>query len=616
VWIKGRATTTDHFLFDTERGALNEVNSNTTAANTSLAGSLTAFNTTGFDLSTAAGVNAGSTTYVSWAFRQQPKFFDIVTYTGTGVARTVAHSLGSVPGCIMVKRTNAISDWRVYHRSLTSAVYNLKLNDSGSEGSNTAVWNSTAPTSSVFSVGNAADVNASGGTYVAYLFAHDAGGFGELGTDNIISCGSYTGNDATVGAITTLGYEPQFLMVKSITGAENWTIIDTTREFSAGLVASTTHNRYLVPNQTAAETVKGYVIPQATGFQIYGASAGATDDRDLYNNITGTYLYVAVRRGPMRVPTTGSRVLELVTRTGTGADALVPATNLTDFAFIKNRGYSPSSQTIASRITKNGYMLSPSTAVEGTSATYFASPAWDVAGGVKVGANAINTNYGTVPGSYINYLMSRAPQFSDVISYIFPNPLVATRIPHNLTIPPEMIIAKSRTGAFGWYVYHKDIGRDAYVRLNTNNVITGSANMWGTSDPSDTDFGINPVAVVASGGATAIFYLFATCPGVSKVGGYAGGPVGTAKQIDCGFTTGARFVLIKSRSGTAADWYLWDSARGIITGNDPYYLVNTTGAEVTNTDYINVTSTGFELTANAPAAINNTGANYIFLAIA
>jgi len=324
---------------------------------------------------------------------------------------------------------------------------------------------------------------------------------------------------------------------------------------------------------------------------------------------------MAIRRGPMRVPADGSKVLDLVTRTGTGADDLVPATNLTDFVFIKNRGYSPSSQVIASRMTNNGYMLSASTAVETTSTTYFPANPWDVMGGVEVGANAVNTNYSG--GSYINYLMSRAPQFSDVVSYIFPSPLVATRIPHNLTIPPELIIAKSRTGAYGWYVYHKASGLNAYVRLNTTNTQVTSSGMWGASDPTAYDFGINPVSVVASAGATAIFYLFATCPGISKVGSYVG-TTATAKQIDCGFTTGARFVLIKRLTGVAGDWYLWDSARGIspVGTDDPYYLANTTGAEVTNTDYLNTYSAGFELTAAAPAALNTTSSTFIFLAIA
>ena len=131
VWIKCRNAILDHYLFDTERGALKEMNSNTDDGQSTLAASLTAFNTTGFDLGSDVSVN-GNASYASWSFRKQAKFFDVVTYTGNGTAgRTVAHNLGSVPGCIIVKRLNTEDRWRVYHRSLTSAAYYLNLSSSG-----------------------------------------------------------------------------------------------------------------------------------------------------------------------------------------------------------------------------------------------------------------------------------------------------------------------------------------------------------------------------------------------------------------------------------------------------------------------------------------------------
>jgi hypothetical protein len=119
-------------------------------------------------------------------------------------------------------------------------------------------------------------------------------------------------------------------------------------------------------------------------------------------------------------------------------------------------------------------------------------------------------------------------------------------------------------------------------------------------------------AVNASGGTYAA-YLFATAAGVSKVGSYTG--TATTLQIDCGFTGGARFVMIK-RTDSTGDWYVWDSARGIVTGNDPYLLLNSTAAEVTNTDFVDTASTGFEISSTAPAAINASGGSFIFLAIA
>jgi hypothetical protein len=108
-------------------------------------------------------------------------------------------------------------------------------------------------------------------------------------------------------------------------------------------------------------------------------------------------------------------------------------------------------------------------------------------------------------------------------------------------------------------------------------------------------------------------YLFATLAGVSKVGSYTG--TGANLNVDCGFSAGARFVLI-TRVDATGDWYVYDSVRGIVSGNDPYVLANNSAAEVTNTDYIDPLSSGFTVTSSAPAALNASGGSYIFLAIA
>jgi len=226
VWIKIRGTSVqDHALYDTARTARYKLRSNSASGQsdtgTGTNKDFASFNSNGFSLGTpfySDDVNGTSYPYVSWTFREQPKFFDVVTYTGTGSNRTISHSLGSVPACIMVKRTDTTGAWQVYHRSLANTEY-LVLNTTAAKATGATRWNSTTPTSSVFSLGTDATVNASGGTYVAYIFAHDAGGFGLTGTDNVISCGSYTGNGSATGPSITLGYEPQWVLVKSSTVA-------------------------------------------------------------------------------------------------------------------------------------------------------------------------------------------------------------------------------------------------------------------------------------------------------------------------------------------------------------------------------------------------------------
>ena len=297
VWAKIRSgfnSPLSHALFDTSRGVLNRLASNLTDAQASTANSLTAFNSTGFTVGSSVTVNGGGAgdSYVSWTFRKQPKFFDVVTYTGNGATgRNISHNLGSVPGCIIVRRYDTIAGWDVYHQSL-GATKAINLHSTDAAFTDT-IWNSTSPTSTVFTVSGSA--NTSSGTYVAYLFAHNAGGFGLSGTDNVISCGS-----ATISGVTTvtLGYEPQLLIMKKLQAGNDWEIYDNMR----GL--NNTNQTWLTPNTSNAESVIGtaYTKPTATGFTYNSAFGGS-----------GDYIYIAIRRGPMKVPTSGTSVFTPIT---------------------------------------------------------------------------------------------------------------------------------------------------------------------------------------------------------------------------------------------------------------------------------------------------------------
>jgi hypothetical protein len=176
------------------------------------------------------------------------------------------------------------------------------------------------------------------------------------------------------------------------------------------------------------------------------------------------------------------------------------------------------------------------------------------------------------------------------------------------------MIVKRRSDVGNWPVYHPTTWAlsNQGVFLNLSSGVLGQGNIWGSA-PTSTVFSVDISFNSNSSGSTYVAYLFASAPGVSKVGSYTG--TGTAQVINCGFTAGARFVLIK-RTDDTGDWYVWDSARGIVAGNDPYLLLNSTAAEVTGTDYVDTAASGFELTATAPAAINASGGTYIFLAIA
>ena len=592
VWSKSRSNVENNVLLDTIRGPNNILVSNSTAAGSTSGTPYVTATTTGYSIGTSNNqINGSGLTYASWTFREQPKFFDVVTYTGTGANTTIAHALGSVPGSIFVKRTDTTGAWQVYHRSLANTEY-MVLNTTAAKATGATRWNSTTPTSTVFSLGTDATVNASGGTYVAYIFAHDAGGFGLTGTDNVISCGSFE-NNATVN----LGWEPQLVLFKRTDSAEDWIIQDSMRGFFGTFDA-----RVLYPNLSNAEGEfgGGIKIPNATGFTTY--------------NFSGTHIYIAIRRGPMKVPTSGTSVFEPITRAGTSADATVSLSSVRpDVVISKYRSGSLGSGEPAwfDRLRgPNKFLASSSSAVENSANTdtllAFLNQSYTL--GADAGAGVIN--FGSQ--NYVNYALTRAPSFMDEVCYTGTGS--ARTVTHNLGAVPDLLIFKNRivAGRY-WAVYSANRGVANALALNQTNAEFSGTSSWNGTAPTSSVFTVNTHTSVNESGATYVAYLFATCAGVSKVGSYTG--TATTLQVDCGFTAGARFVLIK-RTDSTGDWYVWDSARGIIAGNDPYLLLNSTAAEVTSTDYVDTYSAGFEISSTAPAAINANGGTFIFLAIA
>ena len=613
IWTKNRGGTGSaafgHTLIDTVRGfgALNRfryIRSNTTAAQDLIGAypNSNSFNSNGYTVTTDPGDTFLNGTdypnFVSWTFREQPKFFDVVTYTGASPSSvTVNHNLGSVPGCILFKCTNDVAAWAVYHRS-TGIGKILYLN--GTQAASTDTTFVTAVTSTSFTVGdNAFTNNSPAKTYVAYLFAHDAGGFGLTGSDNVISCGSYTGNGVSTGVgqgfQVTLGYEPQFVIVKRTSGGTgSWWIADNMR----GLFGNGPDGNALEANSSSAEQTYGVVTPNATGFTIDQSDSGV-------NASGSTYIYIAIRRGPMKVPTSGTSVFSPVRQAGGGTVTtnFVVDTSITkdiavsavgdNFVWDRLRGSADGSLAAINLITN-------STAAES---------AGSVSAAVMNKSNTAVTDsfYGS-GYNVIYWNFRRAPGFFDEVC--FSGAYTATSYNHNLTVAPEMIIFKKRTGVSDWPVYHVGISTPLVNNPSLN--LTGGyyANNWFSSSPTATTFSTQ---YLDSGTSNYVAYLFATCAGVSKVGSYTG--TGALQTVNCGFTGGARFVLIK-RTDSTGDWYVYDSARGISSGNDPYLLLNSTAAEVTGTNYVDTTSVGFQVTAAAPAGLNANGGTYIFLAIA
>lgn len=278
VWIKQRdGSTQRHILYDTERGTSKTLATDRADAESTNTTRVTSFNSDGFDLGSSSQVNGDPRNYVSWTFKKEPSFFDVVTYTGNGTAgRTVSHNLGSVPGMIIVKSTSLAEPWCVYHKGLNGGTtpqnYHIRLT-TGAEAADPDIWNNTAPTSSAFTTGANDKVNANNQTYVAYLFAHDDA------ADGLIQCGSYTGNGSTDGPEINLGWQPQWLLIKGTSSGNDWNLLDNKRG---------TINKHLYANDTAIEYDTDAIEATNTGFKLvqsYGA----------WNASGDTYIYVAIR---------------------------------------------------------------------------------------------------------------------------------------------------------------------------------------------------------------------------------------------------------------------------------------------------------------------------------
>ncbi len=591
VWIKERTVFQNNVLTDTVRGATKTLVSNATSAEATDTSHLTAFHNDGFSIANGNEVNHNSQDFVSWTFRKQPGFFDVVTYTGNGgTSQTINHNLGSVPGMIIVKATSAAKNWEVFHRS-TGSTKALYLNETSTPNTGTGHWNDTDPTSTNFTVGSYSNVNESGTTYVAYLFAHDDQRFGTDSDEAIIKCDSYTGTGSEFEV--NLGFEPQWLLVKNVNNSSYyWWALDTMR----GLDHSET--RFLYSNVGNAEAGGGvYYIPTPTGFTVKGITGP--------NNSGNEYIYTAIRR-PHK-PASEFAATNLFTPTpglnGSVGDKVFSTTYPVDLHISKQKNATNGWYTF-DRLRGGGtYLFTDTTSSESTIAYQdqfdhmdgvYTSTAWDYT-------------------SWIGYEFRRVPGFFDVVGY--KGQSAEMDIDHNLGVTPELIITKRRNASSGynWNSWYTGLTNSQYVNLNNDVAVSTDSNLWGTNSTVATDsvfrVGAATTGVNAGTGATHIAYLFATTAGISKVGTYTG--TGSDLTVDCGFSNGARFVLIK-RTDSTGHWYVMDSVQGITVGNDPALQLNESNAQDTR-EWLKPDSSGF---IASDYFLTISGATYLFLAIA
>jgi hypothetical protein len=485
---------------------------------------------------------------------------------------------------VITKITSTTSSWGVHHRDLVSANEYMFLNTTSAAAS----YDTVSFSSTQVDLGTFWSTNFAGETGIAYIFAHNDGDgeFGPDGDADIIKCGSYTGNGSSTGPVIDLGFEPQWLLIKDATSANNWLLFDNMR----GLVTGG-NDALLRPNLSDAElTSVDLIEATSTGFRI------PTNDSGI-NGSGNTYIYIAIRRGPMAVPTDATDVFAMDVGDGTSSPNFI--SNFPVDASLLGAKSGSDKWYLASRLTGTEYLRPNLTDAAGSAPRYgdfdMMDAWWD----------------GALPSDYQAWMWRRAPNYFDAVAYTG-NGTAGRTVSHNLGVAPEMMWIKQRNTVRNWAVYHSGTGNTKQLELNTSDAAAVDTH-WNNTTPTSTEFTLGTNTRVNESAGDYIAYLFASVDGVSKVGSYTG--TGSTLNIDCGFSSGARFVLIK-RTDANGSWWIHDTERGITTGNDGILRLDGTDAEITSTDQLSPLSSGFTVASTATSDFNASGGTYIFYAIA
>jgi hypothetical protein len=582
IWIKGRSLYSGHNLIDSEQGPTYSLDSSSTNAPANDSGQFTILDD-GFRInngSTAWDLNQDNHDYASWTFRKAPSFFDVVTYTGQD-GHTQPHNLGAVPGMIIVKCTSSAQSpgWIVWHRDTGDTGY-LVLNGNAALDTSSSASIISNVTDTSFDLADWAPVSNVGKEYVAYVFAHDDS------EEGMIQCGSYTGNGSTDGPEIDLGWEPQYLLVKQTDANGYWNLSDVMRGIATG---GTDAELYAdLANSEVNDTVILDVTPN--GFAIKTSS-------NSHNAANGNYIYMAIRR-PNK-PAEEFEATDLFNTTAVTQDGKPSAvTNFpVDLGIMRNYGGAEVSY-VNDRLRGHARLNTAATDAEVAGSAAFV---------LDYNNGYLETTWDT--SSYSAWSWRRAPGFFDVVAYEG-NGQAGREVPHSLGVAPEMMWIKARDESVDWPVYSKDLEVSEALYLSLA-MARETETFWNNTRPTAEGFSLDANRRTNSASNTYIAYLFASVPGICDIGTYTGN--GGNVDVDCGFTNGARFVLIK-RTDAAGDWMVFDTLRGISESNSKMLCLNTTAAQVGGQGYIAPYSKGFR------AALSNTttipDAEYIYMAIA
>ena len=614
IWIKSRSSTQWHFLADVVRGVTKNLASNATDAEETRSNRLTSFDSNGFSIGNNSTVNENNSNFVAWCWRaggtavsntdgtiasqvsaNTTYGFSIVTYQSNGTrGASIGHGLNTAPSWVVVKNRDNSYDWMVGHDGLGGWSNFIRLNTTGAKGSATSIFADTAPTSSVFYVGEDNTVNAGSSVqnYVAYCWTEVAG-FSKFG--------SYSGTGSAV--TVTTGFKPQYILVKSTSSGRDWLIWDAARGASSGALQSNTSNT------AYSDSTYNGISFNSDGFTIM--TGGSTPNMSASGE---TYIYAAFADRPgnnwdvnnlvakAAGLETANQGFDVVTYTGNGSTQSITGLNFQpDFVWTSVRDATGYNKYLIDSVRgSTKVLISHKTDAESTQSTGITSFNSD---GFSVGSNAqVNENgrsmvawcwkaggaaSSNTDGTITSQVSANTTYGFSIVTYSgtlsnSPNP--APTVGHGLNAAPQLIISKSRNpnGDDGgaWYVNHT-YNYDNWFRLNLTNAGQSIAASGGgtTVDPTSSVFSTYFIAGSNCNNNNYVAYCWSGVPGFSRFGSFTHA---STTSLNLGFKP--KFFLIKQTDGTTP-WYLFDAERDSF--DDPLFP-NTNVAE----------ASGFAFTAN------------------
>ena len=624
TWTKCTSATQYWSIRDTVRGANLWMSSSQSHANQTGNGSY-AFLTTG-QTSGTDGVNGDSNQqFTSCSFRKAKGFFDIVSWSGNGSNRTIAHNLGCVPGAIVVKKTNGVGNWIFGHKDMNGGSnpwnYNMRFNATDEQAANNTMWNDTAPTASSFSVGTSADVNETGGEYIAYLWASgdaDSQVFGREGAEtNIIKCGTYTGNSGSQSI--NVGFKPDWWLIKSIDsgGTTDWMWQD---KFITGSVSKSGYSDndrlYLSSNLGKQGLMR--MAPKSGGLNGNIKGFNIESEGTNYNTNGNRYIYIAVRSPDYAVCRDGSTGVDgengvasqyFTMSQGTSGSSCPPGCFPANFApdVMYFRQYNGSDHTaMATRDMKtqsDGYTWPMDTTTDAN--TGGSSDAW-------YSSKGMHRNYNS---NYQAWMWKKGPGMTYVW---YEGTNTNATIYHDLGAVPEMMIFKALNRSDENPLWHHGLNNGVnakyyMVKTNSRNAQFDSRGDWIPNtasglDPTWNYFKVGSGSPVNANSSMNVVSLYRSVPGMSKVGYYQGDSNG--QTITTGFQP--RYMWLKRTNANDSRFYYLDTVRGWGAGDDEWLEFSAQSGQQ-GWNFGAPTSTGFTLTGGN-SHTNATGNNYIYYA--